>query len=134
MSRGIAKVDIALQNNASWADGFQFGDPADFTWSFSGCKFFLDAKINQTDTTPVMSLSSDAGTIVISDVVNRILVTSLPYLVLQAAIVANPQSFSNPDQAAEWWYDLVMETTATGQRDILMYGQIRIYTGVTFEG
>jgi hypothetical protein len=121
--RGITKVEIVIQSNVYWDDAFQFGLASDQTWNFVGMSFLLDLKLHRSDTTPVLSLSSAAGTIVVSDPINRILNMFVSDHALRAALTPN----------TSYEYDLIMVNNVTGQRDCLMYGTVKFDYGVTIE-
>ena len=124
--KALTKVDMAIANNVYWDDAFQFGQPDDFTWSFSGVTFTLDIVtpqetwVNGVPPAPVLSLSSAGGTIVVDDPVNRILHLFVSDLTIRSALPIGC-----------YQYDLVMTTTATGERDALMYGSVEVYSGIT---
>lgn len=112
------RVDLDLATNATWDDAFQFGIPGDTSWSFSGVTFLLDVK-QCKDGPALLALSTGGGTIVTTDVTNRILAMNVPDTSVQALGLGHFE------------YDLVMVTTATGVRDILMHGDIHVVGGVT---
>lgn len=120
--RPLTKVDIAIDTNLWWTDAFQFGDPADFTWSLAGKNFFLSIKQDDAGTTPaLLALTSAAGQIVVLDPVNRIIAMAVTDLVIRSALAA-------PNQ---YVYDLIMVDAVTGQTDGLMYGNLQVNTGIT---
>jgi hypothetical protein len=118
-----ARVDIDIANNATWNDAFQFGVPGDLSWSFTGASFLMDVKAQKTDVTPLLTLSSTANpaSIVVTDVVNRVLNFAVPYLTIQGAL-----------PPAEYVYDLVMLVGSNPVvRTVLMKGRVRVHTGIT---
>lgn len=121
--RGVTKVEIEIQSNVFWDDAFQFGLADDQTWNFNGMSFLLDLKLHRSDTNPVLSLSSAAGSIVVTDPINRILNMYVTDHALRAALTPNTC----------YEYDLIMSNNSTGQRDCLMYGTVKFDYGVTIE-
>lgn len=121
--RGITKVEIEIQTNVYWDDAFQFGMPDDQTWNFNGMSFLLDLKLHRTDGTAALSLSSAAGSIVVDDPIARILHVYVTDHALRAALQPNTC----------YVFDLIMVNSATGQRDALMYGDVKVDYGVTVE-
>lgn len=119
----VAIVDIELANNVYWDDAFQYGKIGDTSWSFTGKSFLLDMKVNKSDATAVLSLSSGAAQIVVDDAVQRILHFFVSDHVIRAALT--------PCQ--RYFYDLIMVDSVTGQRDALMRGEICVAQGVTIE-
>ena len=97
MSVTRARVDIAIQNNATWEDAFVLGTAGDTSWNFVGQKFRLDVKGNVDQTVALLSLTSDAGTIVVDDVIQRILHLNVPETSIVAALLPG-----------EYIYELVM--------------------------
>lgn len=123
-NRGVVRVDIVIPTNAWWVDSFQFGDLGDTTWSFVGKSFLLDVKQNATDTTPMLSCSSAGGTLVVTDTINRILNMLVTDIAIRSAF---------PSLNGTYKYDLIMVDNSTGERDMLMYGELCVVTGVTVE-
>jgi hypothetical protein len=116
-----SRVDIVIPNNATWEDAFQFGDTTDTTWDLAGQKFRLDIKGAKTDVTPLISLTSDAGQIVVDDVTQRIIHMNVPD--------ASIEAFLPP---GEYYYDLIMYDTAVPPiRVQLMHGEICVQIGIT---
>jgi hypothetical protein len=125
--RPLTRVDIALSSNLWWDDTFQFGDPSDFTWNFSGATFYLNVTTEPIGSNPVLlTCSSALGNIIVSDTVNRILTMNVSDITLRAA-------FGNIERD-DLRYDLVMQTNSTGVVDGLMYGHIDWTPGVTMTG
>lgn len=121
-NRGLTKVDIEIANNVFWVDAFQFGMPEDQTWNFIGKSFLLDVKNNANNTTPMLACSSMGGTIVVDDVNQRILSMFVTDAVLRATL-----------PVGSYVYDLIMVDNSTGERDGLMYGDLKVVQGVTGE-
>lgn len=115
-------IDIAVANNGTWQDAFQFGTPGDVTWSFTGQAFKLEVKASRNDiATPLLTLTSAGGTIVVDDVVQRVLHLNVPESVLQAAL-----------PVGEYVFDLVMfDTSVPPVRVPLMQGRVFVKQGVT---
>lgn len=118
----VTRVDIEIRTNVYWDDAFQYGQPDDFTWDFSGKSFLLDVKSKASDASALLALSSVSGSIVVDDVANRRLHVYVTDHSVRAALPIGC-----------YVYDLVMVDNFTGQRDALMYGDISVVTGVTVE-
>ena len=116
-------VNMYITDNATWQDALQFGTPGDTTWSFTGMKFIVDIKASRNDVTPLLTVSSDLGSIVVDDPVNRILHFNVPDSVIQASL-----------PCAVYDYDLIMfDTSDPPIRTQLMMGQLIVRKGVTEE-
>src|SRR5262245_43394581 len=115
-----APVDLAVDNNGSWSDAFQFGDPDDTTWTLSGCTFELDVQRNAYDAVPLLSLSTGNGRIVTADVTKRVIYFDVDAADLQAALTPGV-----------YVYDLVM-IDAYGVRTPFMHGYLEVAQGVTY--
>lgn len=123
MSQSItsAFIDIVTQTNVTWEDAFQFGVSGDTSWSFNGQAFRLDIKGNKTQTAPLLSISSNAGQIIIDDPVNRILHMNVPEALFAPALIPG-----------EYVYDLIMYDGSTPPiRVALMHGKFTVREGVT---
>ncbi len=116
----VSIVDIAIQNNVFWTDVFQFGTTTDDTWDFSGKRFQLDVKRRATDSSALLSLTSAAGEILISDISQRILSMYVSDVDIRASLPVD-----------RYVYDLIMIDNSTGQRDALMAGTLEVEQGVT---
>ena len=118
-----ALVDILTSTNVTFADAFQFGTPGDTSWSFTGQTFRMDLKGNKyTQSTALLSLTSGAGQIVVSEPVNRILYFNVPEATLSAAGII----------PGEYEYDFIMiDTSVPPNRIALMYGKFKVVQGVT---
>lgn len=116
-----ARVDMAIANNATWEDAFQFGTAGDTTWSFTGMTFHMDVKASHNDAAALFSLTSLNGRIVVDDPVNRILHLNVDETTLQSAL-----------KVGEFQYDLVMlDGGSPAVRVVLMHGEVQITQGVT---
>ena len=122
-NRTLTWAEIIISSNVYWDDAFQFGYPDDQTWSFTGMSFLMDLKVNASDVTPVLSMSSSRGTIVVDDVNLRILHFYVSDTALRAALTVG----------TEYRYDLIMVNNSTGERDGLMEGTVKLVQGVTVE-
>jgi hypothetical protein len=108
-------------NTTWWDDLFQFGDPTDFTWTFSGVSFYLAISTPPAGQNPVLlTLTSAAGQMTVVDPVNRILGMNVSDVAIRAAL-----------QPGHYVYDLIMVQLSNGQTDGLMYGEIDLFAGVT---
>jgi hypothetical protein len=115
-----AYVDIATSTNVTWEDAFQFGTPGDTSWSFNGQNFRLDIKGNKIQTSPLLSISSGAGQIVVDDPVQRVLHTLVPETVIGILV------------PGEYEYDLIMfDNLSPPTRIALMHGKFRLQEGIT---
>ena len=120
-----APVTLVAADNATFAASIQFDPPvAGVTgpaWTLTGQKFAMDIEANHEQNTPLLSLRSDDGEIVVDDVTDRIIHFNVPYTVIQAALVPG-----------EYVYDLVMYDTASPPvRTVLMHGKFIVGDGVT---
>ena len=116
----LTRVDILIASNQWWDDQFQFGDPADQTWTFTGLNFYLGIKKHESDTTYVATFTSLAGQIVVEDAINRVLGMLVPDTTLRAVL-----------SPGKYIYDLIMVNPVGGQTDGLMYGDLEVVTGIT---
>ena len=117
-----AKVNIEIVNNATWEDAFMFGTEGDTTWSFTDQSFIMELKADRDDITPLFTLSTDNGRIVVDDVVQRILHFNVPFTDIQAALPPR----------TEYQYDLIMyDTSVPPIRVALMHGEVKVKQGVT---
>jgi hypothetical protein len=126
----VTRVDIYLFNNVWWTDAFQFGEQDDTTWSFAGKSFILDVKMTTTDALPLLSLTSVAGFIVVDDPVLRILHMEVDDHTIRNSLPVNELATPELDP---YVYDLIMVDDVSGERMMLMYGQLQVYQGVTIE-
>lgn len=112
-------VDIVCPNTATLQDAFQFGLPTD-TWLL-GPHFKMEVKASRDDPTAIFTFSTDLGTIVIDDAVQRVINMNVP----DATIMANLP-------VGEYVYDLVMyDNSAPPIRTIMMQGKFFVTQGVT---
>jgi hypothetical protein len=117
-----ARVDLRIDNNGTWMDAFQFGEPDDTTWTLTGQTFELDVQLNPYDTVPLLSLTSANGRIIVDDVIQRVIHFSVPPDILQANL--NPGAYV---------YDLVMvDGSSPSIRVPLMHGSLFVQQGVTY--
>ncbi len=117
-----ARVDMELSLNATWQDAFQFGDPTDTTWSFTGQNFKMELKGDIEDTNPILTLSSGTGEIVVDDAVKRVLHFNVDMVSLTNAL--------QPWQS--YVYDLIMyDNSVPAVRVSLMHGRTTTTLGVT---
>lgn len=113
-------VDIITANTETFQDAFQFGLATD-TWTLVGQKFRMEVKASRDDATALAAFTSDAGTIVVDDTINRIIHMNVPDTTIQSEL-----------QVGEYVYDLVMyDTSSPPVRTILMQGKLFIRQGVT---
>jgi hypothetical protein len=115
-----ARVDLRIDNNGTWEDAFQFGEPGDTTWDLAGQTFEMDVQLNPYDTVPLLSLSTANGRIIVDDTIQRV----IHFLVDPADIQASLRP-------GIYVYDLVMiyQTTV---RVPLMHGVVQVVQGVTY--
>ncbi len=115
-----AKYDTAVDNNGSWSEAFQFGDPDDLSWTLTGCTFELDVQRTPYDTVPLLQLNTGNGRIITDDVVQRVIHFDVLAADIQLAL-----------QPGTYCYDLVM-IDSSGIRTPLMHGTLEIQQGVTY--
>lgn len=121
MAQTAACVSIFATNNVTLQDAFQFGTVSDTSWSFTGQTFKLEFKASRDDVSPLLTLTSGGGTIVIDDVVLRVLHLNVDEATLKAAL-----------PVGEYVYDLVMiDGSLVPVRVLLMYGRFCLTQGVT---
>lgn len=114
-----ALTPIVISNNVTWSDAFQF-DRGDDTWTMAGCDFELDVQRSPYDATPLLSLSTADGQIIIADPAQRVIYFNVAPADIQAAL-----------QPGVYAYDLVMIDT-TAVRTLLMHGPLTVQQGVTY--
>lgn len=115
-----AHVDLAIDNNGTWQDAFQFGDEDDTTWTLVNQSFSLDVQLNYYDAVPRLSLTSGAGEIVIADPIQRVIFLNVTPAAIQSSL-----------QPGTYVYDLVMSDDVTSVRVPLMHGTVEVTQGVT---
>lgn len=120
MAQTAARINIKASNNVTLQDAFQFGTVGDTSWSFVGQSFKLEVKASLDDVAPLLTLTSAGGSIVVDDVVQRVLHLNLDYIALQAAL-----------PVGEYVYDLIMFDASTPPiRVQLMKGCFTLVQGV----
>lgn len=121
MALTAAWVNITTGDNVTLQDAFQFGVVGDTSWSFTGQSFKLEVKASRDDIAPLLTLTSVGGSIIVDDVVQRVLHLNLDYISLQAAL-----------PVGEYVYDLIMfDASAPPVRVPLMQGCFVLKHGVT---
>lgn len=116
-----ARIRIVVPNNATMQEAYQFDDPLVTTWNFASKKFRLDIKGNHEQVTPFLSLTSDAGQIVVDDTALRVLHFNVPESVIQAAM-----------PPGKYVYDFIMATLDSPPiRTQLMHGDFILGDGIT---
>lgn len=121
MAVTAAKVDMVINNNATWIDAFIFGTAGDTTWNFNGQNFRMDIKGNKDQTTFLLSLLSSNGTIVVDDPIQRVLHLNVTDTVVAAAMVPG-----------EYQYDFIMfDNSVPPVRVPLMQGEVKVRQGIT---
>lgn len=116
-----AIVNMVIQNNVTFSEAFQFGTAGDTSWSFTGKTFKMDIKASVDDVTPLLAMTSAGGTIVVDDVVNRVLHFNVPDTVILADL-----------PPAIYVYDLVMlDGSSPAIRTPLMKGTLQVCQGAT---
>ena len=115
-----AHVDLAIDNNGTWSDAFQFGETEDLTWTLNNQSFSLDVQLNYYDPVPKLSVTSADGEIIIADPIQRVIYLNIPPYAIQAAL-----------QPGMYVYDLVMIDGVTGVHVPLMHGTVEVAQGVT---
>ena len=116
-----ALVDIEIENNSTWIDAFQFGVVGDTSWSLTGQNFRLDVKGNRDQVSALLSITSGAGTIVVDDVIQRVIHFNVPETAIAAAL-----------PPGEYVYELMMyDNSSPAIRVPLMGGTLRVKQGIT---
>jgi hypothetical protein len=115
-----ARVDLYIDNNGTWMDAFQFGEPDDVTWTLAGQSFEADVQLNPYDLTPLLSLSTTNGKIIVDDIVQRVIHFNVTPADIQASL-----------KPGTYVYDLVM-VDVSNVRVPLMHGTLRVEQGVTY--
>ena len=115
-----ARVDLAIDNNGTWMDAFQFGEQDDTTWTLNDMTFELDVQRNAYDLIPLLSLTSDNARIVVDDATKRVLHFDVAAEDIQASLTPGT-----------YLYDLVM-VDAQDRRVPLMHGSLEVTQGVTY--
>lgn len=120
-----ARVDIVQAYNATFANAYQFDAPVPGVtgpdWSFTGQKFIMEIEANHEQNTPLLTLTSDAGEIVVDDADERVLHFNASPDALQAVLVPGT-----------YIYDLVMyDTSDPPISTVLMHGKFIVTDGVS---
>jgi hypothetical protein len=117
-----ARVDLRIDDNSTWMDAFQFGEPADTTWTLTGQSFELDVQLTPYDVVPLLHLDTAGGRIITDDPVQRVIHLKVDPAAIQASL--NPGTYI---------YDLVMvDGSSPAVRVALMHGNLFVTRGVTF--
>jgi hypothetical protein len=117
-----AHVDLAIDNNGTWQDAFQFGEPDDTTWTLNDQAFAMDVQRSYFDTVPLLSLATSDGRIIIDDIIQRVIHLNVDPTLIQSSL-----------QPGTYVYDLVMiGTPPSGVRVPLMHGTVCVAQGVTY--
>jgi hypothetical protein len=116
-----ALVDVTVANNATWNDAWQFGNVGDTSWDLTGQAFKLEVKASRNDLTPLATFTSSGGTIVVDDIVQRVIHMNVPDATIQADLPVGC-----------YVYDLIMFDGSTPSiRVQLMTGHLEVKQGVT---
>lgn len=116
-----AIVNIAIQDNQTFSDAFQFGTPGDTSWSLTGQNFRMEVKASRDDASPLVAFTSAAGQIVVADAMQRVVYMNVPDTAVQTSL-----------PVAQYVYDLVMyDNSAPPIRTVLMQGILLVSKGVT---
>ncbi len=124
MAHTAARVDMVISNNATWEDAFMFGTTGDTSWSFSGQSFSMDVKGTRDSPTALLSLHTNAATIIVDDVVQRILHLNVDDSAIQSVLTVT-------ENCEPYVYDLVMIDNSDNSRVVLMSGRVYVEQGVT---
>lgn len=117
-----ARVDLQIDDNGTWMDAFQFGEPTDTTWTLTGQKFELDVQRDPYDAVPLLHLDTVGGRIITDDPVQRVIHFNV-----------NPTDIQANLKPGTYVYDLVMLDNSTPSiRVALMHGNLTVSRGVTF--
>ena len=115
-----ALVDIIYANNTTLLDAFQFGLSTD-TWTLTGQNFKMEMKASRDDVTPLLTITSGAGQIVVDDVINRVIHLNVADTVISVAL-----------PVGQYVYDLIMyDNSSPAVRTMLMQGHFYVKQGVT---
>lgn len=112
-----AHVALGIDNNGTWSDAFQFGETDDTSWTLDGATFALDVQLNYYSS-PLLSLTSAAGQIIIADPVQRVIYLNVA-----------PATIQNSLTPGTYVYDLLM--TVGSVVTPLMHGTVEVVQGVT---
>lgn len=121
MSPTAAIVNINVADNATMSDAFQFGTVGDTSWSLVGVGFIMEVKASRDDVTPLFTASTGLGSIIVDDVVQRVIHFNVPDTAIKASL-----------PSATYVYDLIMFDGSTPPiRTPLMQGRLTVSTGIT---
>lgn len=121
MAQTAAAVDIFAPNNGTLMDAFQFGTAGDTSWSLAGQSFIMEVKASRDDPTGLATFTSAGGSIVVDDVVQRVLHLNVPKSVILASL-----------PVGLYVYDLIMfDASVPPIRVPLMQGKFTVTQGVT---
>jgi hypothetical protein len=117
-----ADVDLQIDNNGTWMDAFQFGQPGDFSWTLLGQTFEMNVQRNPYDATPLLQMSVTNGRIIVDDVNQRVIHFNVSPSDIQANL-----------RPGVYVYDLVMlDGSIPPLRVLLMHGNVTVTQGVTY--
>lgn len=117
-----AHVDMRIDDNSTWMDAFQFGEPDDTTWTLASQGFELDVQLTPYDSVPLLHLDMVGGRIIVDDIVQRVIHFNVSPTDIQASL-----------KPGTYVYDLVMLNNSTPSiRVALMHGQLIVTRGITF--
>ena len=119
-----ANVKIVTANNATFNESYQFDPPVAGatppTWTLYP-NFRLDVKAYLDQTSPLLSVTSAAGQIVVDDPVQRVIHFNVPETALTAVLAPG-----------RYFYDLIMfDNSSPAIRVPLMHGEFVLTNGVT---
>ncbi len=115
-----AIVNFEVQDNGTFSDAIQFGDPDDTSWSLTGMSFKMEVKASRDDTSPLVTWTSSSE-IIVDSVSQRVIHFNVPDTVLQASL-----------PPAEYVYDFLMiDGSVPPIRTPLMAGKFVVSRGVT---
>lgn len=114
-----AHVNLELSNNGTWQDAFRFGQPGDYTWTLAGQSFTMEVKRNRYDATPLLTMTTANGKIIVDDIYQRVIHFNVDPIEIQDSL--NPGTYV---------YDLVM-LSDFGIYTPLMHGDAKVCQGVT---
>jgi hypothetical protein len=115
-----ARVDLQIDNNGTWMDAFQFGEPDDLTWTLAGQTFELDVQRDPYDLVPKLSCSTANNRIIVDDEIQRVIHMNV-----------EPDDIQTSLTPGTYVYDLVMVDTSN-RRVPLMHGTLEVTQGITY--
>jgi hypothetical protein len=115
-----ARVDLQIDNNGTWMDAFQFGEPDDLTWTLTGQAFELDVQRNPYDLVPKLSCSTVNSKIIVDDEIQRVIHMNV-----------EPDEIQTNLTPGTYVYDLVM-VDGSNRRVPLMHGSLEVTQGITY--